>query len=217
MRFLRALAGALIVLAAAPACAEEVAEPTGRRAAPPAAPDWEFAATGYWNAPRGAGDFASGIFAADRGALHLEARANYEAIHAQSAFVGWTFSAGEEVKLEATPILGGVTGATRGPIAGFEATVSAGRFDYYVEAEYVRDRHEREASYTYAWSELGFRPVEWLRVGVVAQRTRLYGGERELQRGGLVQLTHGKLTLSAYWFNPGSSDQIAIVALGAGF
>ena len=49
---------------------------------------WEFALTGYWNSPKAASDFASGIFTADRGSLHLEARANYEAIHAQSAFAG---------------------------------------------------------------------------------------------------------------------------------
>jgi hypothetical protein len=178
---------------------------------------WEFNATGYWNDSRPGDSYASGIFLADRGALHLEARANYEAIHAQSAFVGWNFSVGDAVKLEATPIIGGVTGATRGPIAGVEATLSSGRFDYYLEAEYVRDRSDHEASYTYAWSELGFRPVEWLRLGAVAQRTRIYGGERELQRGPFVQATYGKVTLSAYWFNPGSSEQVAIVALGVGF
>ena len=54
-----------------------------------------------------------------------------------------------------------------------EASVAWGRLDFYVEAEYVRDSSERSDSYFYAWSELGFRPVEWLRVGVAAQRTRL--------------------------------------------
>jgi hypothetical protein len=178
---------------------------------------WELNATGYWNDSRPGESYASGIFLADRGALHLEARANYEAIHAQSAFIGWNLSVGEAVKLDFTPIVGGVTGATRGPIAGFEATITAGRFDYYMELEYVRDRNDHESSYTYAWSELGFRPVEWLRLGAVAQRTKIYGGDRELQRGPFVQATYGKLTLSAYWFNPGSSDQVAIVALGVGF
>jgi hypothetical protein len=196
------LAAPMLVLAAACAHAED---------------KWEFNATGYWNDSRPGESYASGIFLADRGALHLEARANYEAVHAQSAFVGWTFSTGDTVKLEATPIVGGVTGATRGPIAGLEATISAGRFDYYLEAEYVRDRSDHEASYTYAWSELGFRPVDWLRLGAVAQRTRIYGGDRELQRGPFVQATYGKVTLSAYWFNPGSSEQVAIVALGVGF
>ncbi len=176
---------------------------------------WEFVATGYWNAPKGENDFASGIFTADRDAWHLEARANYEAIHAQSAFVGYTFSWGDSVKLDARPIVGGVTGTARGPIAGIEATVSGGPFDYYIEAEHVNDRVG--GNYNYAWTELGWRPVEWLRVGFVGQHSRVYGGDRETQRGGLVQFTQGKFTFSAYWFNPGSSDQIAIGALGISF
>ena len=176
---------------------------------------WDFVATGYWNSPKSADDFASGIFTADRGALHLEARANYEAVHAQSAFVGWSFSWGDEVKLEATPIVGGVTGTARGPIAGLEATLSAGRFDYYLEAEHVRDREG--GTYNYAWAELGFKPAEWARLGVVGQRTRVYGSERETQRGGFVQLVKDRWTLGLYWFNPGSSEQVVIGALGVAF
>jgi hypothetical protein len=176
---------------------------------------WEFSATGYWNDPRGSDAFASGIFTADHDALHLEVRANYEAVHAQSAFVGYSFSWGKEVTLDLRPIVGGVTGTARGPIAGLEATVATGPFDYYIEAEHVNDRVG--GNYNYAWTELGWRPAEWLRVGFAGQHTRVYGGDRETQRGGLIQLTHGKFTLSGYWFNPGTSDQIAIVALGASF
>jgi len=176
---------------------------------------WEFSATGYWNAPKGADDFASGIFTADRDPWHLEARANYEAVHAQSAFIGYSFSWGKEVTLDLRPIVGGVTGTARGPIAGLEASIAGGPFDYYIEAEHVDDRVG--GSYNYAWTELGWRPAEWLRVGLVGQHTRVYGGDRETQRGGLVQLTQGKFTLSAYWFNPGSSDQVVIGALGVSF
>jgi hypothetical protein len=207
----------VFVFAAGLAHGQEDSQPEVRRASRPAASDWEFAATGYANAPHGADSYASGIFAADRGALHLEARANYEAIHAQSAFAGWTFSGGEAIKFELTTIAGGVTGTTRGAIAGVEASAASGRFDYYVEGEHVRDSSAREASYNYAWSELGFRPVEWLRAGLVGQRTRAYGGAREFQRGPFVQLSRGKFTLGAYWFNPGSSEQIGIVSLGVKF
>ncbi len=180
-------------------------------------PEWEFAAAAYWNAPREGDVYASAIATADRGALHLEGRANYEAIHAQSLFLGWSFEFGEEVKVMARPIVGFVGHSLRGPIAGFEASAAAGRWDYYVEAEYVRDQSDKSASYTYAWSEIGFRPVESLRLGIFGQRTRIYGGDRDYQGGGLAQLTYGKATLSAYWFNPGSSDQVVIVSLGASF
>jgi hypothetical protein len=176
---------------------------------------WEFSATGYWNVPRGEDSFASGIVTADHDALHFEARANYEAIHAQSAFVGYSFSWGKEVTLDLRPIVGGVAGTARGPIAGVEATVATGPFDYYIEAEHVNDRVG--GSYNYAWTELGWRPAEWVRVGFVGQHTRVYGGDRETQRGGLLQFTKGKFTLSGYWFNPGSSDQVAIAALGFSF
>ena len=181
-------------------------------------PTWEFAATGYWNEIKGGDGYANGIFTADRGPIHLEARVNYEARHAQSAFAGWTFTAGEGVTLEATPILGYVWGDVKGAIAGVEATVAWGRFDWYVEAEYVHDRARGKTdSYTYAWSELGFRPVEALRLGLVAQRTRAYGGDREVQRGGFVQYEFGKVTAGIYWFNPGSSDQVVTGALGVSF
>lgn len=74
-----------------------------------------------------------------------------------------------------------------------------------------------EDAYVYAWSELGFRPAKWLRLGIVGQRTRTYGGEREIQRGLLAQVTWGAVTIGAYVFNPGASDQVFMVTLGAKF
>jgi hypothetical protein len=209
MRFPARYALATLALAAATAHAEEAAEP----------PTWEVAVTGYWNAIRQGGSYASGIAIADRGALHLEGRANYEAVHAQSVFAGWNFAFGKEegVTFEVTPILGGVTGAIHGPIAGFEATVTAGRFDFYIEGEHVDDRSAKDASYNYAWSELGFRPTESVRLGLVGQRTRAYGGDREFQRGGFVQLEWKQLAFGIYWFNPGTNDQVIVSSVGVSF
>jgi len=59
--------------------------------------------------------------------------------------------------------------------------------------------------------------VEPLRLGIVTQRTRTYGFERELQRGGFAQLTFGNVTGSVFWFNPGSHEQVVIGALGISF
>jgi hypothetical protein len=101
-----------------------------------------------------------------------------------------------------TPIVGGAWGSIRAFVPGVEASVSAGRFDFYVEGEYVRDR-DLNSSYLYAWSELGFKPVEWLRAGLVAQRTRAYGGERDIQRGPFAQLTWRNFTLGGFLVQPG--------------
>jgi hypothetical protein len=180
-------------------------------------PLWEFALTAYPYVVRGGENYISATATADRGPLHLEARYNYESVGARSAFIGWNFSGGEEITWELTPLLGGAWGTTQAFIPGLEASAAWKQFDIYVEAEYVRVSSERTDSYVYAWSELGFRPVEWLRVGIAGQRTRTYSNERDIQRGPFAQVTWGPVTIGGYWFNPGSSDQVFVGMIGATF
>lgn len=211
-------------LAAATACAAmtslaalaEDPQP-GRRTSPPTKPEWELALTAYPTQVRGGSNTTSAIGVADRGPLHLEARYGYETRDARSAFVGWTFSGGDALTWEITALLGGAWGPLRAFVPGFEASLAWKRIDFYVEAEFVRDRASSEASYNYAWSELGFRALDWLRVGAAGQRTRAYGGEREFQRGPFLQATIGRATLGAYWFNPGAHDQVFVGAIGMSF
>ena len=178
-------------------------ERSGRRASPATKPSWEFAITAYPTVVRGGENYTSVIAVADRGPLHLEARYNYESVGARSAFVGWTFSGGEAITWELTPLLGGAWGTTQAFVPALEASVAWGKLDFYIEAEYVRDSSERTDSYFYAWSELGFRPVEWLRVGVAGQRTRAYGSERDIQRGPFAQVTWGPVTIGGLLVQPG--------------
>ena len=138
---------------------------SGRRASDASKPSWEFGITAYPTFVRGGDNYTSAIAVADRGPLHLEARYNYESHGARSAFVGWTFSGGDTITWEVTPLLGGAWGSPAF-VPGLEASVGWRQFDFYIEGEYVRDNDEHTGSYWYAWSELGFRPVEWLRIGV---------------------------------------------------
>jgi hypothetical protein len=178
---------------------------------------WAFGLTAYPTFVRNGENFTSVVALADRGALHLEARYNYESVGARSAFVGWTFSGGDSVAWELTPLLGGAWGDTRAFVPGFEASVAWKRLDVYIEAEYVRDSGERDDSYFYAWTELGYRPVEWLRLGIASQRTRAYDNERDIQRGPFVQFTWRSVTVGGYWFNPGSGEQVFVGSIGATF
>jgi hypothetical protein len=178
---------------------------------------WGFGITAYPPIVRGGENYTSAIAVADRGPLHLEARYNYESVGARSAFVGWTFSGGETVAWELTPLAGGAWGDTRAFVPGFEASVAWRRLDLYVEAEYVRDSGERDDSYFYAWTELGYRPVEWLRLGIAGQRTRAYDNDRDIQRGPFVQFTWRSITIGGYWFNPGSDEQVFVGSIGATF
>lgn len=204
---------AIAAIAATSAFAGE--EPRGDAAT--SQPSWELGLTAYPTFVRGGENYASAIATADRGALHLEARYSYESIGARSAFVGWNFSGGGTVTWQLTPLIGGAWGSTRAFVPGFEASLGWRRLDVYIEAEYVRDRAEGSDSYVYAWSELGYTPLEWLRIGLAGQRTRAYGGDRDLQRGPFAQLTWGPVTIGAYWFNPGSSEQVFVGAIGVSY
>ncbi|HKO67689.1 MAG TPA: hypothetical protein VJU53_07780 [Burkholderiaceae bacterium] len=190
---------------------------SGRRASPASKPSWEFGITAYPTVVRGGDNYTSAIAVADRGPLHLEARYNYESVGARSAFVGWTFSGGETLTWELTPLLGGAWGTTQAFVPALEGSLSWRQFDFYLEGEYVRDNKEQTSSYWYAWSELGFRPAEWVRIGVAAQRTRAYGGERDIQRGPFAQFTWRSITVGGFWFNPGSSEQVFVGSIGATF
>jgi hypothetical protein len=213
---MRGIAACTAFAAAAAAFAGED-DSSGRRVSRPEKPTWEFGVTAYPTSIRGGDHYTVGIAVADRGPLHLEARYDYEGIGARSAFVGWTLSGGDALKWELTPMLGAARGTTQAFVPGFEASLSWKRFDYYIEGESVRDHNALTDSYRYAWTELGFKPLEWLRLGAAAQRTKAYGGERELQRGPFAQVTWGRATVGGYWFNPGSKEQVFVASIGAKF
>jgi len=217
MRTRGIIAVAAMLLSALTCAAQE-----GGNAATPssstAAPGWAYSVTGSYYSFRDQDDFLLAIAIAEQGPLHIEARYNYEAIDSGSLFVGWKFSGGTTVTYELTPILGAVFGQKEGIAPGFEAAVAYGIADFYIEAEYVRDLEVRQDSFTYAWSELGLTPWEWLRFGLVGQRTTVYQSDRDIQRGGFAQLMYGNVTLGLYVFNPDDSDnRFTAFSLGAEF
>lgn len=173
--------------------------------------------TGYYYAMRDQSDFGVGVASLNRDTLHVEARYNYEAMHSASIFAGWNFSAGETLTFAVTPLIGVLFGDVRGVIPGLEASVAYGDVDGYIEAEYVHDLRNRSDSYFYAWSEVGWKPAHWLRIGLVGQRSQDVNNGRDFQRGAFVQLMFGKVTLGFYGFNPDSGSRYGIFSLGAQF
>jgi hypothetical protein len=187
-------------------------------ASPGAAEDWSFALSAFVFDPPDESSYFSPIFYADRGALHLEARYNYEDLDTGSLFVGWSFEAGESVTLTAVPILGVVVGTTDGIAPGAEIEVGYRRFAVYTETEYVFDLQESADSFLYTWLEATVAPADFLRVGLVVQRTRAYATDLDVQRGLLVEISRGKLSFGFHWFNPDrSEDQVFAYALGYEF
>jgi hypothetical protein len=203
------VAGAIALAAAGSAPAQDMYARPGR--------PWEFSLNGFYYFPRQDDNFGLLVGQAKKGTLHLEARYNYEALDTGSLWAGRTFSGGEALTWEITPMAGAVFGQLNGLAPGLEAGLAWRGLDFYLEAEYVFDLSTKEDSFFYAWSELAYSPWEWLRFGLVTQRTRLYRSDRDVQRGPFVQFNLGPATLGFYVFNPGGDAAVGIVSLGAQF
>jgi len=175
---------------------------------------WSFSASAYTYLVPDAGNYVQPTFTADRGWLHLEARYNYEALESGSAWVGYNFSGGETLAWEFTPMLGGVFGDLTGIAPGYKGSLSWWKLELYSEGESVFDRGDSADSFFYNWSELTLAPVDWLRFGLVTQRTRAYESDRDIQRGLLVGVSYRKLDLSAYYFNPDDEQPTFVIAVG---
>ena len=161
-------------------------------------------------------DYLQPTISADRDRLHLEARYNYEDRDSASAWIGINLAMGEALSLEFTPMLGAVAGSTQGFAPGFKGTLSWRSLALYSEAEYVFDADDSSGSFLYAWSELSLAPAAHWRVGIVAQRTRVYETDFDIQRGLLLGASFGRLDVTAYVLNPDESPTV-VLAAAAGF
>jgi hypothetical protein len=162
-------------------------------------------------------DFLMPILGVDRGALHFEGRFQYEDRQTGSLWAGWTLEAGEGLHLEAVPMAGVVFGRTSGLAPGLELTLTWKSIELYTESEYVFDLQSREDSYFYVWSELSWQALTWLRLGLSAQRTRMYRSELDLERGIFAAVSRGAVELGVYGYNLDGDSPFAIVAVGVDF
>lgn len=161
-------------------------------------------------------DYLQPTVALDRDRLHLEARYNYEDRDTASAWIGINLAAGDALSLDFTPMLGVVAGRTKGIAPGFKGTLGWRSLALYSEAEYVFDADDSSDSFLYSWSELTLAPAEHWRIGIAAQRTRVYETDFDIQRGLLLGASFGRLDVTAYVLNPDESPTV-VLAAAAGF
>ena len=207
-------------LAAIAAMAQQAPPPAPsaeEAAAAPATAVWEFSASVYSYFVPEDRDYAQPTVTANRGAFHLETRYNYEGLDTGSLWVGANFHCGETVTLEFTPMLGGVFGHTHGVAPGYHLTLGYKRLELYSEGEYLFDTDVHADSFFYNWNELTYAPFEWLRAGLVSQRTRAYQTPLEIQRGILVGGSFKNWTLTVYIFNFGWTDPTTVFSVGVEF
>jgi hypothetical protein len=174
---------------------------------------WAFSAAVYTYLLPEETDYAQPAFTADRDKLHLEARYNYEGRKTASAWIGYNLSFGEEVTFDLTPMIGGVFGDTDGIAPGYRFSLGWRKLELVSESEYVFDSRGSEDSFFYTWSELAWAPRDWVRLGMVAQRTRAYQTELDIQRGFLVGVSWKKASFTTYVFNPDTDRTTVVLGL----
>jgi hypothetical protein len=114
-------------------------------------------------------------------------------------------------------MVGGVFGRTKGIAPALTLTLEWGPLALWSQSEYVFDLGDSSASFFYAWSELSVSNGDWLRVGVVLQRTRVFQTSTEVQGGPLLGISVWKLSATAYLFSPGQQDQFVAVSVAGSF
>jgi hypothetical protein len=215
-RSLQLAAFALIVSLAGHATAQAVSAPPTHNSRPPSTKPWEFSVITDGFIIPDQQSYVNPDFMADRGWLHLEARYNSEDFRTGSAWFGYNFTAGKNLVLDVTPMVGGVFGRTNGVAPGCEASLTYKKLEVSITNEYVFET-DKSASFYYNWPQITYSPVHWLQVGLVAQRTKTYKTSLDTQRGFLVGVTHKNVELTSYIFNVGWTDPTVVLEIGFTF
>ena len=176
---------------------------------------FSFTADGYV-VPHGR-SYVNPSLAVDHQRLHLEMRYDYEDLETGSLWVGYKFSAGHTLVLEATPMIGGVFGNATGVAPGYEFSLSYKKLELYSQGEYVFDTRDRAGSFFYAWPQLTYSPLDWLNFGLVAQRIKAYHTALDVQRGLFVGFSHEQVHFTTYLFNLGWTEPSVVFEFGVKF
>ena len=178
------------------------------------AEEWALSTTAYTYLLPDEDNYSQPTIAVDRDWVHFEARYNYEERRTGSLWAGYNVSGGGELAWTFTPMVGSVFGDITGVAPGYTGSLDWRMVDFYTEGEWVFDGAAAADDFLYHWSELALAPAGWCRLGLVTQRTRVYGTEREVQRGVLVGFNSGNFDVSTYVFNPDDSSPIVVFAVG---
>lgn len=211
-----------------PAASQQTAPAPPPTNLPPAKPPesdelskWTVSASAYTVNPPEDDAYTSATLRLDRDALHVEGRWNYEAKHTGSAWLGWNFDLSPDEKhdldLHVTPMAGAVFGDVDGVAPGL---LFDGRWKWlglYNESEYVFGTHDSNDDFFYSWTELTLAPVEWLKFGLVAQRTKAYDTNSTIDRGPMLSVTFKRVSATIYWFDPDRDHSYVMFAIGFGF
>ncbi len=99
-------------------------------------------------------------------------------------------------------MIGGVFGRTTGVAPGCEASLTYKKIQVSISNEYVFATNN-SSSFYFNWPQITYSPLDWLQLGLVAQRTKTYQTSLDTQRGFLVGVSHKNVEVTSYVFNAG--------------
>jgi hypothetical protein len=112
-------------------------------------------------------DYANPNLVVDRDWLHLEARYNYEAIKTGSLWLGYNFSVGKKLALEAAPMLGGVFGDITGIAPGYSLSLSYEQIEFFTQGEYFFDAAIHAGNFFYSCPRPTAQTLNHIKLGIV--------------------------------------------------
>jgi hypothetical protein len=114
-------------------------------------------------------------------------------------------------------MIGGVFGRTNGIAPGCEASLTWRKLTFSIDNEYVFDTTAKSGNFYYAWPQVTYQPLGWLKFGGVAQRTKAFDTQYDTQRGFFVGFMRKQLEFTTYVFDPGTSSTSVVLEVGASF
>lgn len=185
---------------------------------------WKFSLETLTYLEQHARDYGNPNFSADYDKwLHLEARYNYEALKTGSVWVGRKFSdlkIAEGLKVDATPMLGGIFGDITGVAPGYYIEVSYEEDVITASSQglYFFDAGNSSGNFFYSWSELSASLPKFncIRAGLVIESTQ--DSVRPGPLLGLKRKIIGKdVELTTYWLAPGSTEAAFVFGVNVDF
>lgn len=149
--------------------------------------------------------------------LHLEGRYNYEDLQTFSAWIGYNFTGGKKLGYTITPMAGGVFGLSNGIATGLEWQLTYGRFELYSESEYFADPADRANDFYYQWLDFSYSALDWLWLGLSAQRLRIYESDLEIEKGLLLGFGGDSWSVTAYAYSPHLDNRFFMFSIDVQF
>jgi len=132
---------------------------------------------------------------------YAEVRYNYEEQATVSVFAGKRFSTGQRKVCSFTPMLGFSAGIFSGISPALNAELEWGNLFITAQSQYSFSMGNKDKSFFFNWSEMGYAPVKGFFTGAVVQVT----SDREkvlIETGFMAGIEIGKFSIPVYLFNP---------------